>query len=51
MWLLGIASPLKKGFTYEENQRVVELASSCFSTRFLGNPVSQEANQSLFEIA
>ena len=51
MWLLGIASPLKRGFTSEDNQRLVELAASNFSTRFMGNPVSQEANQSLFETA
>jgi uncharacterized protein len=51
MWLLGIASPLKRGFTSEDNKLMVELASNCFSTRFIGNPVSQEANQSLFEIA
>jgi HD superfamily phosphohydrolase len=50
-WLLGIASPLKKSFTSEDNHVLVKLASSYFSTRFMGKPASQEANQSLFEIA
>ena len=51
MWLLGVASPLKKAFTTEENQLLIQIASDAFSTRFLGTPKSPQNSFTLFETA
>jgi len=49
-WLLGVASPIRKEFSVDENKQIVSLAEEFFSTQFAGYSSSNESNATLFQI-
>lgn len=47
-WLLGVASPTRKDFSYDENKHIASLAEKFFATQFLGYSRATESYATLF---
>jgi len=50
MWLLGVASPVRRNFSSDENNRIAEIASTFFSTIYLGTSTLIKRHASLFDM-
>src|SRR6266511_2702497 len=50
MWLLGVASPVRRNFSSDENNRIAEIASTFFSTIYLGTSTLSKRHASLFDM-
>jgi HD superfamily phosphohydrolase len=49
-WLLGVASPIRKDFSSNENKRIASIAEEFFKTHFLGYSRVAESYATLFEV-
>lgn len=47
-WLLGVASPVRKAFSHDENRLIATTATKFFSTQFIGYSSVAESSVSLF---